>query len=545
MPATSASSSRSRPGGREVRGTGMLEGRSRDRAARHRGLRLRPGLRPGRRGADRRRARRRLEGAELPPRAGRTGADHRARARQSLTFRPAEPPRGQRVTPARGLMGEPGFPRVSEARHLLGQRVAPPPAPPVELGAEDDHVRHQVEPDEEDAPGRRCALQAGESLREAEVDGEHLERSPRSRLSRAIAPGSTSPERVLDVRQQVVRPRRGRRTPQRRDEHRDHVARRPSSRPRPVRAARAGPRPNEPITRPAKSRIEQAEQQRDGERLPAAERPVRPAVDDVERRLERAEQRRATTRAGRAARRCRASAEFSWIARTALDDRRDRAVREDLRQLLDEVARLVGAAERGRAARGRERVSGTNESSAKYAIIAARWVPRSAWNLRKSSRFRTRTRAVSTLVGSAPMDPAQALSRADGDLVADRGRAASSTPTATVHRLTIADEASAKRFADAATALVAAALRGSAGRRRHAARPARGRRRSTGASSSSATATRAVAAVTKPEPTVGLVFYDLKSCLRAAAHRATATASRGRRRATTERRRRRRDESAA
>jgi hypothetical protein len=27
----------------------------------------------------------------------------------------------------------------------------------------------------------------------------------------------------------------------------------------------------------------------------------------------------------------------------------------------------------------------------------------------------------------------------------------------------------------------------------------------------------AVAAVTKPEPTVGLVFYDLKSCLRAAA----------------------------
>lgn len=28
---------------------------------------------------------------------------------------------------------------------------------------------------------------------------------------------------------------------------------------------------------------------------------------------------------------------------------------------------------------------------------------------------------------------------------------------------------------------------------------------------------RAVAAVTTPEPTVGLVFYDLKSCLRAAA----------------------------
>jgi hypothetical protein len=36
-------------------------------------------------------------------------------------------------------------------------------------------------------------------------------------------------------------------------------------------------------------------------------------------------------------------------------------------------------------------VSGTNDSSAKYAIIAARCVPRSAKNFRHRSRLRTRT----------------------------------------------------------------------------------------------------------------------------------------------------------
>jgi predicted regulator of Ras-like GTPase activity (Roadblock/LC7/MglB family) len=80
---------------------------------------------------------------------------------------------------------------------------------------------------------------------------------------------------------------------------------------------------------------------------------------------------------------------------------------------------------------------------------------------------------------------------------------------------TITDEASAKRFADAATALVAEALR---------VPPAAG---DTPLAQLEAAALegsvfvvvegdRAVAAVTKPEPTVGLVFFDLKSCLRAA-----------------------------
>ena len=57
-PATSASSSPSAPAGEERRGTGILEGTIALERARRRGLRLRPDLRPRRRGADRRRARR-------------------------------------------------------------------------------------------------------------------------------------------------------------------------------------------------------------------------------------------------------------------------------------------------------------------------------------------------------------------------------------------------------------------------------------------------------------------------------------------------------
>ena len=57
------------PDGEEFRGTGIVTGRIADAAARQRGLRLRPDLHPGRRGADGRRARRRLEGAQLASRA--------------------------------------------------------------------------------------------------------------------------------------------------------------------------------------------------------------------------------------------------------------------------------------------------------------------------------------------------------------------------------------------------------------------------------------------------------------------------------------------
>ena len=79
---------------------------------------------------------------------------------------------------------------------------------------------------------------------------------------------------------------------------------------------------------------------------------------------------------------------------------------------------------------------------------------------------------------------------------------------------TVADELSAKRFTDAATALVAEAL----------GVPHAGDTQLVQLEAATQDGSvfvviegdRAAAAVTKPEPTVGLVFYDLKSCLRAA-----------------------------
>src|SRR5215475_6335444 len=54
------------------------------------------------------------------------------------------------------------------------------------------------------------------------------------------------------------------------------------------------------------------------------------------------------------------------------------------------------------------KTSGTNESSAKYATIAARWVPRSAKNLCTSCRRRIVT-PESSLIASTAMDAARAL----------------------------------------------------------------------------------------------------------------------------------------
>ena len=61
------------PDGAELRAPGRSR-QHRGRAARRRGLRLRPDLRPGRRDADGRRARERVEGRALAPRPGRSRA---------------------------------------------------------------------------------------------------------------------------------------------------------------------------------------------------------------------------------------------------------------------------------------------------------------------------------------------------------------------------------------------------------------------------------------------------------------------------------------
>ena len=76
------------PDGAEIAVNGTLDGSIAERAEGRRGLRLRPGFRPGRRDADGRGARKRVEVEPQPPRPGGAGAGGRIRRRRagSLDF---------------------------------------------------------------------------------------------------------------------------------------------------------------------------------------------------------------------------------------------------------------------------------------------------------------------------------------------------------------------------------------------------------------------------------------------------------------------------
>ena len=233
---------------------------------------------------------------------------------------------------------------------------------------------------------------------------------------------------------------------------------------------------------------------------------VRPAVDDVERALEHAEERERRPEQERAA-------DEAERGRVRLD-RPDRAAGSS-RATCSGTSRAARArrtssrppGRRGRAARATRKSSGTNESSAKYAIIAARWVPRSAKNF-AHGRARTGARSMLRRRGRSP-----GARRPDGDLVAGRGTWPSIDADGAVTGLDArATSAAAERFADGVDAA-----------RRRGRRGARGARLSL-AQLEAATldgsvfvvrdGERMIAATTTPEPTVGLVFYDLKHCLR-------------------------------
>ena len=134
-----------RPGRRGASRHGVLEGRIARRAPRHGGLRLRPGLRPDGRGADRR-----ASSATTGSRATRTARERPARCK----------------TPRPGLVPPPGA-------------GSAPRDPPVHLGAEHDRVRHHVEPDEQqDRPTERLQRESrwSSSARRAGAPGS----SPRA-----------------------------------------------------------------------------------------------------------------------------------------------------------------------------------------------------------------------------------------------------------------------------------------------------------------------------------------------------------------------------
>ena len=98
--ATSASSSAISPEGEELARHRDARGPHRRGAARLGGIRLRPDLRPRRRGADGRRARRRLEGGALPPRARRASASAQARPGTASPTPPRGAGRSHQLTSA-------------------------------------------------------------------------------------------------------------------------------------------------------------------------------------------------------------------------------------------------------------------------------------------------------------------------------------------------------------------------------------------------------------------------------------------------------------
>ena len=160
---------------------------------------------------------------------------------------------------------------------------------PVHLGAEDDHVRHHVEPDEQQ---RRRAerLQGDDVVRDSRTKSGstwNVTAAARRRAPRRARPRAATAARSSAAR----RRRRGRR-------------RRPPSRSsiesayattslldEAGREARSRSKPNEPTTSATKSDDQRAGHEERREPLAVQERPVRPAVDDVERRLEHAEER--------------------------------------------------------------------------------------------------------------------------------------------------------------------------------------------------------------------------------------------------------------
>ena len=225
---------------------------------------------------------------------------------------------------------------------------------------------------------------------------------------------------------------------------------------------------------------------------------VRPAVDDVERALEHAEERQRRPEQER-------TADDAECRRVRLDRRAPRAgssrptcsgTSSSSSRTKNEPSSAWCTSPSSASAR---KSSGTNERSAKYAIIAARCVPRSAKNLLTT---RLTARQYARRDGRGP-----------GDRGSDRDLAAG--PRRRDHRRRRRDPR-LERAAGCAERLAAARRRARRGGRAPAAAASRSSRRrpSTAASSSCATASALIAATTTPEPTVGLVFYDLKTCLR-------------------------------
>ena len=147
---TSASSWRSRPTARSSAARAVLEGRI---AQARRGAKASATTRSSS-------PRARSERWRSSATPGRREHSHRARAARASAYMAGVRPRPWPLRPG---------PPLPPARPAAGAGE-----PPVDLCAEDDHVRHQVEPDEQQRrPAER--LQGDHVLRHAQVHGQHLE----------------------------------------------------------------------------------------------------------------------------------------------------------------------------------------------------------------------------------------------------------------------------------------------------------------------------------------------------------------------------------
>src|SRR4051812_21996767 len=150
-------------------------------------------------------------------------------------------------------------------------------------------------------------------------------------------------------------------------------------------------------------------------------------------------------------------------------------------------------------------VSGTNERRAKYATIAARWVPRSAKNLAGRARLRWRTEESLHRVSLSDMEAAQAL--ADLTEISSQIEAAVLfDESGTIEGSTFPDEAAGRALAQAGAELLEGTARLGVVTQLEVSTHE-------GSIFVVRDGAKRIAATTVPQPTVGLGFYDLKSCL--------------------------------
>ena len=211
--------------------------------------------------------------------------------------------------------------------------------PPVDLAAEDDHVRHHVEPEQQDrraAEGPQRHVDVGEADEDRQPLERRLEHDRAGDRARQRFPPFDACVRQPAVDREQEREDAGERRADRDDVGEDGAV---GERPEVVlQDAHAEPADDQA----GEQRHEHARRERRGQQLPAQKAPVREAVNDVECRLQRAEERERRPEEPDAS----DDPERRGVVLHApheLDDAVERCPRKGVLQFLDEEVRRLGA----------------------------------------------------------------------------------------------------------------------------------------------------------------------------------------------------------